>query len=151
MPAASPEAWALARHQWESDPNVTITDVANSLGVSIPTVSIRRKREMWVRLDHVDIGDVGVDPLVVAQQAIQRLQRLMLESKDENIVLKAARELLDRTMGKPQPAPELPPGAPATSRDAALAQAAMEFPDWAKRPQPGSYRPELEALPQPPN
>ena len=62
MPFAARESWEKARVEWESDPEMTFSQVAERLNVALPTVSIRARRECWAKVVSVDIERTNYAP-----------------------------------------------------------------------------------------
>lgn len=52
MPRNTKEAWSAARLEWECDPEMTLTQVAEKLNVKLGTVSERATRDGWLKLSH---------------------------------------------------------------------------------------------------
>ena len=50
MSKISHEAWQAARLEWECSPALTLQAIATKLGVALPTVSIRAKKESWMKM-----------------------------------------------------------------------------------------------------
>lgn len=131
MPAASPDQWQLLRLEWERTPEMTMTEVANRLDVSVAAVSKRSRRELWTKADS---PENVYSARAVAEAAVARLVKIVQTSPDDIAATKAAAILLDRTLGRvaaEQKEPLL-----RSPQD----EAALEFPEWAKRPPPGSYQ-----------
>ena len=126
MPAASPDQWQLLRLEWEQTPEMTYTEVANRLGVSVVAVSKRSRRELWTKVAELD--KVLLTPLAAAEAAIARLVKIVQTSKDDAAAVKAAAIILDRTMGRVT-AEQKEPLVKTPEQETAL-----EFPDWAKAP-----------------
>jgi len=123
MPIADPAEWKLARSDWELTPEMTLTEVAARLNVSIPVVSVRAKRELWTKVA-TPIGAIATfTPEQLAQIALGRLVKIAMESKDENAAARASIAILDRTLGVPAQAKE-PLAAPAEDVEA------QEWPEW---------------------
>lgn len=113
MPKADPESWRHARTQWELLPDMTLTEVAASLNVSIPTVSQRATRDGWRKVAPIRIDLPPQTAAELATIAMRRLATLCDTTKDEHVAIKAASVILDHTLGKPsearaplQPLPE---------------------------------------------
>ena len=100
MPFADPAAWREARIQWEVTPEMTLTDVAQRLDVAIPTVSIRARRETWVKADVIDPERLNYTPRQLVEVAVRALVRAASQTKDVGAAVKAAGMLLDRAMGR---------------------------------------------------
>jgi hypothetical protein len=101
MPASTPEKWCEVRTKWENTPEMTLTQAAESLDVSLPVVSLRARRECWAKVEVVDLERLSHTPQEVVEAAIHRLMRICTEARDDNVALKAATVLLDRVLGRP--------------------------------------------------
>lgn len=126
MPKADPAQWKEARSQWEGT-DMTYSEVAKQLGVAVPTVTLRAKREMWVKSDVIDVQRINYTPRQLAEIAVRTLVRACNQTRDPAAAVKAAGMLLDRTMGRvaavqeaPMLPPEMPEGTPKPN----------EWPDW---------------------
>lgn len=108
MPKSDPEAWAEARTNWELMPEMTITEVAASLNVAIPTVSQRAKRDGWRKVAVVNVSLPEQTSAALTVVALRRLAVLADTSKDENVALKASRIILETVMSQPAAAGALP-------------------------------------------
>ncbi|MDM0082342.1 hypothetical protein QTI17_17250 [Variovorax sp. J31P179] len=83
-----------------------MTEVAARLGVSIPVVSTRARKELWTKVV-TPIGTISTfTPEQLAQIALGRLVKIALESKDDNAASRASIAILDRTLGSPAQAKE---------------------------------------------
>jgi len=67
MPPLTKQQWQQARVEWESDPDLTITELANRYGVARNTVYERIKREGWRKANIDDCKKEG--PLPQSLQA----------------------------------------------------------------------------------
>ena len=110
-----PALWIKARAEWESSPDVTYTDIAARLGVAVPSVTMRAKREFWVKGNILDLARIDVTPMEMVATAVRALMRAAQQSKDLPTAVKAAGMLLDRAMGRvvvEQTTPLLTPALP---------------------------------------
>jgi hypothetical protein len=127
MPRLDPARWKEARLQWEGSLDVSYTDIAAQLGTSIPTVTLRAKRELWVKQDDVvDVTVINYSPRQLTEIAMRALVRAALQTKDTASAVKAAGLILERTMGRvvaTQVTPMLPPD---------LQNEEQAWPDWLK-------------------
>ena len=107
-----PALWAEARREWEGTPNLTYSAIAVKLGVSVPSVTLRAQRELWVRGNIVDLERIDYSPMQMVEVSIRALMRAAGQTKDLPTAVKAAGMLLDRALGrvvqeaKPMLAPE---------------------------------------------
>ena len=99
MPKADPALWLTLRSEWEST-DLSLSDVAARLDVSVPTVSLRAKRECWVKQDVVQLNRISYTPKQMVEAAIGALMRAVNQTHDHASAIKAAGMLLDRTMGR---------------------------------------------------
>jgi len=99
MPKADPEQWKEARIQWETS-EMTFSEVAAALHVAIPTVSLRARRELWVKSDVVQLDKVSYSPRQLTEIAMRALVRAALQTRDTASAVKAASLILDRTLGR---------------------------------------------------
>jgi len=127
MPRLDPARWKEARLQWEGSLDVSYTDIAAQLGTSIPTVTLRAKRELWVKQDEVvDVTVINYSPRQLTEIAMRTLVRAALQTKDTASAVKAAGMILERTMGRvvaTQSTPMLPPD---------IDEGQQAWPDWLK-------------------
>jgi hypothetical protein len=127
MPRADPERWRALRIAYESDPDLSLSDVAMQLGVAVPTVSLRAKRELWMKGDVVQLERLDTyDPHRATEIAFRALVRAANQTYDMASAVKAAGMILDRTLGKvaaEQTTPLLAPGDVPDPR-------ALPTPDW---------------------
>ena len=123
MPKADPAQWKEARHRWETT-ELTYSEVASMLNVSVPTVSLRARRELWLKSEVVQLDRVNYSPRELVEMSLRALVRAANQTYDMASAVKAAGMILDRTMGKVaavQTTPMLPSEAE---------QAAQEWPEW---------------------
>ena len=95
-----PQLWIEARREWSAAPEMTFVDIAERLGVAVPTVSLRAKRELWTKADAVNLERIDVTPMQMVETAVRALMRAASQTKDLPTAVKAAGMLLDRTMGR---------------------------------------------------
>ena len=97
-----------------------MTEVAARLGVAIPTVSNRARKELWTKVA-TPVGIISTfTPEQLAQIALGRLVKIAMESKDDNAAARAAVAILDRTLGSPAQAKE----------PLAVPETPQEWPEW---------------------
>lgn len=79
---------------------MTYTDIAAKLSVSVPTVTLRARRELWVKGDAVDLERLNYTPMQMVETAVRALMRAANQTHDLASSVKAAGMLLDRVMGR---------------------------------------------------
>jgi hypothetical protein len=62
---------------------------------------IRRRKELREQLDRAELGDLAAAELELLDRALARLN-LLIGSDDDRVALRAVKEVLDRTVGRPR-------------------------------------------------
>jgi hypothetical protein len=96
---ATPEQWHAMRCEWETS-EMSLSEVAARLGVALPTVSLRAKRDGWAKSDVIEPRRLSYSPKEMIETAVRALVRAASQTKDLHASVKAASILLDRTMGR---------------------------------------------------
>jgi hypothetical protein len=117
-----PALWATARAEWELSPEKTYTQIAAKLGVSVPSVTLRAKRELWVKGNTLTLERIDFTPMQMVECAVRALMHAASQTKDLPSAVKAADLLLCRVMGR-VPSIEARP-----MMDASIDPA--KFPEW---------------------
>lgn len=110
---ADPAQWKEARRRWETT-EMSYSEIAAVLNVSVPTVSLRARKELWLKGDVVQLDKINYSPREMVEISIRALVRAANQTYDIASAVKASGMLLDRALGKvaaEQTVPLLPPEA----------------------------------------
>ncbi|WP_433703752.1 hypothetical protein [Paraburkholderia sacchari] len=118
----TPEQWARARLQWESEPLVTYADIAEDLGIRRQSVRERAVREQWQR--RLDLQAVAEK---AHAQADSKFTYSPVDSPEQAALPVAdAAEFVRRAPILPSGLPQVPAGVPLEQAQAAVEKAAVD-------------------------
>jgi hypothetical protein len=95
-----PALWQAARDDWEADVDLSYSAIAKRLGVSLPSVTLRARRELWVKGRAVSLQRIDFTPTQMIETAVRALMHAASQTKDVPSAIKAADLLLCRVMGR---------------------------------------------------